>query len=188
MAILPLYGQEYSSDAVILNDDSTSMLLYVGDYVEQECWSQCVNLSGSWRVATWHDVMVNYDALSLPESSEDNSDFWDYMWVHQNSSEENPFGLTLKCRNEQYEYNGGEQRSIGSFTVTANPSWAVGYSHPCYCATIERPKVEYYLYSSSTGNGSLDSIQGALDELASEGWKVLTPYEGNKLVLWRYAE
>ena len=188
LELLAIYGEAFSTDELYLSQDSTSLIVYVGDLSRFECASACSNLSGNWQIPNPRNLVKHYldlvpetilayDPLGISESS------WDYMWVSDINptsnfrSDPRPWFLTVRARNK---YGGEDGGVISGFekTTSSNDDLEV----ECWCVTHQRPKVEWHRISNN-------DFESNKDELSQNGWRLHTIDSGDgKYLFWRWAE
>ena len=148
LELLALYGQEFSSDELYLSQDSTSLIVNVGDLHSIECLSACENLEGNWRVMSNRDLVTHYSQLSMDEvlSCEDASVSGDMIWAmnqFKNSGQEEwvsdiNFRLSLMNRHPSLCGGCGINPSFTTCNVTGVNSSEYGQ---CWCVTHQRPQL-----------------------------------------------
>ena len=171
--LLTYYGQAFTPDGIYVNDDSTHVLMDVGDLTYPECAYTCQHtLPGSWRMATVTDAGAAFNAVRGGLS-----------WINPEGflSDKDTYGNVIR-----FHWNvNGTFGEVYDFDVTRS----------CFCATHERPKVEYsYCYGDA-----LNGIQGCCDEKVQDGWYPLgslinsNPYAAENdtrlsQAFWRWAD
>jgi len=192
LELLSLYGQEFSSDELYLSQDSTSLIVYVGELIRQECMISCYNLSGNWKVIDWEGISAHYSELILDNGSwtNENADTWPYMWIlpESISNQMYPFDLVLRNRNIKYYYdNNVAQGSIGAFSDGYQPNSNHGWEYDCWCITRERPNVEYKMFTYLSNDSETEEM---VNSLAQEGWRLMPAMNGSeeKVTMWRWVE
>jgi hypothetical protein len=169
LALLNLYGSEFSEEGLYVNEDSTAAIVHVGSLNYPKCAYQCKSLPGSWRVATLEDLGMIWDEL-LPNT---NYHFW--------LGEREPGKLPIRIEN-----------GLTQTTYTST----LEQSNHCYCSTSERPKVEYAYCANSDISACVNSLVAdgwyPLSGISSHsatlppgsGW---TPQQAIQ-AFWRWAE
>ena len=183
LELLTVFGDEFSSDELIVSTDSSSLIVYVGDVTAIGCLSFCANLEGNWRVITPVDIVQHLGQLALspvdgcPESWEG------HMWVNKgfvtDDWKQNGYRLSTQYR---HPVNGKPP-----FVDCENGSADLEQELECWCATQERPRVEY---TQCIGDG--EYILNCVQEKTQQGWYPLDliPFGSNNMIqtLWRWAE
>ena len=54
---LALFGQDFTSEELYLDQDSTSAIFYLGEKRKYECAAACIGLDGNWHVADYDEIM-----------------------------------------------------------------------------------------------------------------------------------
>ena len=186
LELLAIYGEAFSTDELYLSQDSTSLIVYVGDLMRQDCSNTRYHLEGNWAVIDTDGTSIHYNDLALDLGHLDDTHEWQYMWVRQ-STNLNPLNLSLKNRNyDYYEYNQAFINHRGSFLASYTPSVTSGYTYECWCVTHQRPTVEYmHIHDLSEEEVNVLSSQGWVHTNASFGSNSASEYTGT---LWRWAE
>lgn len=146
--LLTFYGQSFTPDGIYVNDDSTHMVLDVGDHNFWNCIEQCSSLPGSWRVLTDADLGVVYE--DFPPNK--------FVWRMLPDFNQN-FGLS-NSNNQSVFDSPSQGTNIQYYSYDRNN--VLG----CFCATQERPKVEYS-YCHSTLQ---DAFATCCDAKVVDGW------------------
>ena len=176
LAILPLYGQEYSSEELLVSADSSHTLLHVGDMNFYQCSGACASLMGSWRLPSIEDFGRYEELVSeCPDVG-----CFSTRWINL----------------PEYNHIGNSAAVLYQAWVPNIETRDIHYSQvECWCATQERPKVEYLVLDpmESIYNDSAVEFEPWLNEKAQEGWRLMpTPAgyaePGTWVVLWRWAE
>ena len=184
---LALFGQNFTSEELYLDQDSTSALLYVGEKTNRECAAACIQLDGSWRVATWKSVSLHYNELLIDLGPIENDQDHVFMWVADEPDPNlSPVG-NFKTRNRTVHYENWDNSGFipyGPFTLSNGDTGYNEWSVECWCATQQRPRVEYSVVEANSG-----SWNGILNSMAEEGWLLLPqgPF-GNQITFWRWAD
>jgi hypothetical protein len=182
--LLAVYGQEFNSEELYLSQDSSSLIVFVGELIAQEC------LDGNWRVLNWEDLDRHYSDLAMEIEVPDDADYWPYLWVDRSSGLNQPWtDLTLRNRNKLYTTdNDGSSFEIGAFQSQYNANGNFGYAYECWCATKQRPRVEFDRVNALP----ITEWAEFLNQKASEGWYVLPQpipaSDTQSVTFWRWAE
>ena len=176
LALLSLYGSEFSEESLYLNDDSLTALYYTGNMRFHSCFRSCSQLPGRWKIPDAEQIML-FDLASL-------SDY--YSWIS------NPMSYTTPPNSSAQHFVIGTQTGNAGRIDTSN----YDDQYPCYCYTHERPKVEYSYCEGI-------DIQDCADAKVADGWYPLggisnaggqiQAYNGGfvtdmKQAFWRWAE
>jgi hypothetical protein len=179
LALLNLYGSEFSAEGLYLNEDTTEAVLYIGPRNYMDCVSECKQLPGNWGLPTMsqfplvHEIVSadNYGFIQqlLPWYVVDSWSF--FFWINHN-------------RNSTFIYNfhsnsaGGLSEGFAwdEFSMTATPTaetsllWTTPYVNNttgvCFCAVSQRPRVEYVLCNHE--NEAL--FNQCVSEKLNSGW------------------
>ena len=176
MDLLSAFGSAFEPDNIYVSTDSMHMLVLADVYVTRiECQGICSGMGNQWRVMNMADFgRYEFDASNMPGSS---------AWL-----------------NEPDLMNLGLQLAVSSSSTPNSQIWpyvhssnSIGFSVPidtksCFCATQERPKVEYS-YCEGT------EIQSCADSKVADGWyplggpSTMAYYGEHKTqAFWRWAE
>ena len=191
--LLAIYGQEYSSDELYLSQDSSSLIVNVGDYRAIECLSVCNNLDGKWEVMSNRDIVTHYSQLSMDEvlSCDDAMDSGDIIWARnqfKNSGQEewvSDINCRLSLMNRHPSLCGGCGINP-SFTTCNVASVNPSTYGQCWCVTQQRPTVEYMHIQNLT--------EEEVNVLSSQGWRHTNANFGSNSdymytgTMWRWAE
>jgi len=167
-SLLAVYGQIYSADQIYVTDDETHMLLDVGNMGYVKCLGTCKNLGNHWSMADMVDVGRHDSNLPVPGAC------WletETHWIG-----EVPYQL-------EYNY---QNNSFPALTDGANGG-DIGVT--CFCATSERPKVEYSYCREDDGD-----FAECITSKMQEGWYPLGGlsaggnYSYTHQAFWRWAE
>ena len=168
LALLPLYGQEFSPNNLHLTPDSTNLAIEVStDASWFECHSQCATLEGSWRVMTDSDIGKHWELLV------DN----DFYWVEWPEPPVWDRGVVM-------------HKNVSGYISAAD----LDESHRCVCTTQERPRHEYLVIDTNYPlYDSEEEMQALLDDKALEGWLMMPApiargLRSEFVYLWRWAE
>ena len=133
--LLSLFGSEFSEEDLYINQDSTSAVINLGSMAYPKCLYQCSQLPGFWRLAETTDFGMIWDEFT---SDNDNSG-----WIGNiDISTGNLVGGGVPAY-YGYGYSGSNGGgNTYSFHVYAS-NYTATDARDCYCATHERPKVEY---------------------------------------------
>ena len=189
--LLTVYGQEFNSEELYLSQDSSSLIVYVGELIATECISTCLTLDGNWKVVGWKDLYAHYDDLVLDLGLINSSDNFTWVWVQNgfDLNDQPQSALSLRNRNLQFLENDGVLTNIGAFYSVHQPTnnFGEGYSYECWCATQQRPKVEYKVILFDGDDSNLEPL---INEAAQEGWRLMPAVNGagDKATMWRWAE
>jgi hypothetical protein len=161
LELLSLFGEEFSAEGLYLNTDSTEAVFYTGEMYFAQCWKSCKDLPGNWQVSRAQDLWsIELQLLGTEGLAFIHGDIPGYQ---QNSSLDAHraiyVGYGTGIDGGDYSYLNGEIDQL----QTQN----LGF---CYCATHERPKVEY----SYCSGGSPESLTSCIDEKLTEGWYPLS--------------
>jgi len=141
LALLNLYGSEFSEEGLYVNEDSTAAIVHVGSLNYPKCAYQCKSLPGSWRVATLEDLGMIWDEINIPTNPY-------RFWLGERESGKNPPFI--------------ENHTDGPI-VKEDEANAMTMTRDCYCSTAERPKVEYTYCSG-------EYIYECAEEKTQAGW------------------
>jgi len=159
--LLTYYGQEWNSNQLSVTANDDHVLMQVAEAVSYDhCLGLCANLSGSWRLATWTDRGRHLDTLSLTGAMwvQPITDHPDHQWSH-------------------FDYG-------GNFYSGFDDS---GDQHQCWCATADRPKVEYSV-CIGYGSGAWTEVEECGQLKVADGWYPLGSNDGASQAFWRWAE
>ena len=148
--LLTYYGQSFTPDGIYINDDSTHMVMDMGEMTYVECLAQCDQLQGSWRMTTRMDLGYVWSQLPVYAEVYLNATGWQASTWFQP-----PYLLKTSF---YYRHN--------------HDSAQLNYSEnrTCMCATQERPKVEYsYCYAVAEGSDPTP-FQTCANQKVAEGW------------------
>lgn len=185
---LALFGQDFTSEELYLDQDSTSAILYLGEKRKYECAAACIGLDGNWHVADWKSVSLHYDELVIDVGIDvaQYPDDHTSMWIANNPDPSLDPTSNLQARNRSLDYLWYDQSfvPIGPFNLWDMQNGSNEWSVECWCATQQRPRVEYSVVDSST-----DTFNAILNSMAEEGWLLLPqgPF-GNQITFWRWAD
>ena len=193
--LLVVYGQEFSPESLYLSEDSSRMILKVGDLMHNmECMAACMHLEGSWHVANRNDIVYFYEFLTeglpiyesqLGISAEDYEGL-EAMWVspigNMVANELRPFR-----KNGQNGEDGDQNIVIYHAPLTKELSANSDSEMPvernkteCWCVTQQRPRAEWHQISTIDWESSKD-------DLSQNGWRLHSIVDG-KVYFWRWAE
>jgi hypothetical protein len=162
LALLNLYGSEFSEEGLFLNEDTTEAVLYIGPRNYMDCVSECKQLPGYWGLPTLSQFPLVHEIVSadnynfvLDEVGQ-NSQYWLTVWTNQGLS---PSSLTYNFHVDQFGLACNVPNQLSSaipadcFTVTASAQTQtislVEMGSPpnshCFCSVSQRPRVEYAL-------------------------------------------
>ena len=186
LALLSLYGSEFSEENVYMSEDSTSALVYTGQHTFYRCYKSCKDLPGNWRLPNYYD-MLGQELSSFDFCS--GCSVW-IDWMTEG----------------QADINGASHRSIyvsyandNSDGVITSAQGANNDKH-CLCYTHERPKVEYS-YCMAIGHmpnvpydhDYVDEFEDCCNSKVQDGWYPLGGLskghtgDGGQ-AFWRWAE
>ena len=164
MALLGEYSTSFSEEALYVSQDSSSAMYFAGDLGYVQCQGACAQLPGRWRMPRLEEIIIE------PQE----------MWLRTNQDE-----LTYVSSKHAAMY------------IVDSDGWIAReytqYSKHCFCATQERPKVEYVTCTSDDNNNFVTCCQ----ERAAAGWWPLSGSNpssaGNDIrtwsqAFWRWAE
>ena len=191
--VLSVYAAEWENGELLLNSDTTSALLFVGELYRHECYSACIGLEGQWSVAEQNDFMAHTSSLEsfynkpmLMMSSEYGSR--DGVWTGtgdwkldarslQGSMSED--GLIVSSHPFSTNVVVTDPLNQGLSSYDRNE-----FQQDCWCSTVGRPRAEYSVVDA--GSGTWNEI---LNSMAEEGWLLLPqgPF-GNQITFWRWAD
>lgn len=182
LSLLSVYGSEFSIDDLFLNSDSTGAVFFVGELSSPKCMNACKALPGFWRVMNLFDAGMIWDELM--EEAFSYSNYWQFrVWIQTN---ENTEFLDSRLVRQDNTYDNGVY--IEKAPRADGSGFSPNNIHDCYCATQERPKVEYS-YCEGT------EIQSCADAKVADGWYPLggpstMSYNGwhKTQAFWRWAE
>ena len=174
LELLVMFGQTFTPDGIYVNDDSTHVLMDMGSMTYPECEYTCqFALPGFWRVSTLADLGAAWETAQAEEA-----------WISMKDVQLH--GLQVSYITTAY----ADEVANGTQTTPQ-----LNANHSCFCATHERPKVEYsYCYGDA-----LNGIQGCCDEKVQDGWYPLgslinsNPYAAENhtrlsQAFWRWAD
>ena len=180
LALLSLYGAEFSEENVYMSEDSTSALVYTGEHNFYRCYKSCEDLPGNWRLPDYYD-MLGQELASF--------DFCDgcYAWID----------LSIEGKPDP---TGGYHRYMAVSFGNDNDGAISNGGSPsddkhCLCYTHERPKVEYSYCRTDDGS----EFTSCCNEKVADGWYPLAAttgvsgnqYAGGNLfgqAFWRWAD
>ena len=188
LALLSLYGSEFSEENLYLDNDTTHALMHVGVLNYPSCMNECRNLPGSWRIANQADLMLHYDELAPSGNTITTT------WIYKDFKNMTTMGASrlVLFGSSFYQY---DRIQIDNDFSGNTSSGRLANTHNCYCATHERPKVEYSYCRTSDGS----EFTTCCNEKVADGWYPLaatTGVSGNAYAggeefgqaFWRWAE
>jgi|TARA_B110000211_G_scaffold212725_1_gene252594 hypothetical protein len=192
LELLGIYSEEFNSEELYLNQDSTSLIVNVGDLTKNACYASCLNLQGNWDVIRFKDLFSHYDQLVLPQQQ--NSIDWQeltYMWVssqsrHSVGLHNHPQDFCYLTHRDLLTSDSGYLTPAFTHDVVYEPN--IEYlPFQCWCVTHQRPRVEYKVLNLS---GSTFENEALINESAEEGWRLMpSPKgQGEQAFMWRWAE
>ena len=192
--LLTVYGQEFNSEELYLSQDSSGLIVFVGDLKAIECLSACRNLNGNWDVMKNKDIVKHYSELALDAilNCDEVQSLGDLVWV-QNSyhssgrpSWETEYAPKLSLMNRHPSPCGGCGTNPPFTSCNQNQS-SPSEVGQCWCATQQRPKVEYKVILFDGDDSNMEPL---INEAAQEGWRLMPAVNGagDKATMWRWAE
>lgn len=173
MALLAVFGNEFSEEGLYLSNDSLAALYHTGQMHFQQCFQSCVELPGNWHLPSAEE-MWGHDLANLQSGNT--------AWISMKLDGFYPHNDIGEFR---YIYVGFEEGSSQNGRISYQ---SYSLNAQCYCATHERPKVEYS-YCEGT------EIQSCADAKVADGWYPLggpstMSYNGwhKTQAFWRWAE
>ena len=191
LELLAIYGEAFSTDELYLSQDSTSLIVHVGDMSPFDCHVACEGLEGNWGVITTRELFKYRDQLSMDDltSSVGAGSFDDlvtWMYVIDNSGDINPPAWQMQALSRNgvpTGWNGSGYNDIyPPFTTSISINSQNVYNNipECWCATQQSPRVEWHRINE-------DDWEDNNDQLSDDGWR-LHSSEGNKVFFWRWAD
>ena len=147
MGLLSLYGSEFSEEGLYLSTDSTDALYHTGSMYYPQCYKSCNDLPGNWHIPT-RDEMYKHDLASLTGTG---------CFIQ---ADVKGHALILDENRHRVMWVGNGSSSPDNGRVLSE---MFNIERQCYCATHERPNVEYSYCESS-------NIQACADLKAADGW------------------
>ena len=174
-SFLAVYGQDFDLGTFI-TPDSTHMLINRGVADYTRCLGLCRFSNGAARVATRRDLGIHSDELNVEMTGSS-------IWISSIDGGETEGGPNFVLTNKDDNY-------FLSFNVNLNRNTPNTDNDPrlCFCAVEELRKKEYYVWSSSVTDGTIESITESINSFAQEGWIWLGQIEPSKNLFWRWAE
>lgn len=171
LALLSLYGSEFSEEDIYLSTDSTTALYYAGYFDFAMCLHQCSNLAGDWHIASRKQF------CQVIHPSQSSVEGW--AWLEPIDA-----GRTLS------DYGNELVLAVGESLSEINSMYTYNSAH-CFCFTEERRKVEYS-YCEGQYQGDLE-FQSCCDSKVAAGWYPLGSLNTNagndpSQAFWRWAE
>ena len=191
-----IYGQEYSSDELYLSQDSSSLIVYVGDLDKIKCGAACMNLEGNWSNLSSRDLIKHYDQLAIypPMPYGNYDDVW--MWYSPIESSSGALITTAwqmgsitrstRTSNDGFDYPAFWQQ--GNTGVTDSNTLN---ELECWCVTHQRPRVEYKMLELGS---NYEELMIEVEVLSNQGWYLHNsmPHPQSSgtthFVMWRWAE
>ena len=180
LQVLAIFGSQWNASDIYLNDDSTTMVMNVGQASHLECLGVFSQLPGNWRIPSLYDYSIIIDEILSTNGTQQS--YWYQNEVSMISGTGNGWVITVATTGD-YSY------------ASANPNTAY---YNCYCSTHERPKVEYSSCTTCDNIGASTAtaldIQSCTDLKVQEGWYPLggVTASGNNTcinqVFWRWAD
>jgi hypothetical protein len=178
LALLSLYGSEFSEEDLYLNDDSTTAIYYAGSMMFSDCFRNCSQLPSNWKIPSAEQIM-QFDLSMLNTSA---------LWI-DGPMNYHPEAVSTK----HYVIGTGDGGNEGRIM---HEEYDLGYIN-CYCYTKERPKLEYTYCVGDWESG----IQECVDEKVQDGWYPMGGISGHSGIsavdlnfqfiqqaFWRWAE
>ena len=195
LEILTVYGSQFLPENIICNADSTTVIIDQGEMSAPLCLMTCKEMAGNCRVMNlsdagyiWEDIVneamsMEYYQFGVWIQTGDNLDYLSSALLRQDNGFEN--GIYIST----------------SPTVTGM-GFGPNSEQKCYCATHERPKVEY----SYCEGGAPSALTSCIEEKLADGWYPLSGFpnshdkqpsynvSGNSFTMythasfWRWAE
>ena len=175
LEVLSIFGSQWNASDIYLNDDSTTMVVNVGQASHLECLGVCSQLPGNWRIASLYDYSIIIDEILSNTSGTQQ-----YYWY----------------QNEAGIINGPGDGYI--ISVSTVGTYSYGNSVPntayinCYCSTHERPKVEYSICKNTVSQAPFEQC---CSSKVAEGWYPLSsnPVSGGSSAefgqaFWRWVD
>lgn len=167
MDLLSAFGSAFEPENIYVSTDSMHMLVLAAEEITYpECTGVCAAMGNQWRMAN----MADFGRYSNPIPAGD-------AWINE------PDWINNRILSGTSEFwpllgtNWGVN-FVGNYNLPANGLL-------CYCATQERPKVEYSYCEEN-------EIQSCADAKVADGWYPLGPlvYNGwfKAQAFWRWAE
>ena len=143
--LLSAYGNEFSS--AILSDNGNIAVVEVGNMAYYRCRSTCASLPGAWSI-------VNENSVGLVIDEIGGTAFFDARHVSGSGA--------------AYWYINSAGDSYNSIGASA------GAERECFCATEQRPRLEYS--HCSGGTPSEAAFNQCISEKLAEGWYPLSGF------------
>ena len=168
MALLGEFDSVFSEEALYLSEDELSAMYDAGSMNYVQCQIACKNLPGNWKMPRLSEVTVSGEE----------------MWLETPES-----GYYFSSNTWKVNYLNAD----GAIKIETS-----GYDNfSCFCATKERPKVEYTYCIGDWENG----IQECAGQKVEDGWYPLGGISGHSGIgsddsdhqfiqqaFWRWAE
>ena len=175
LALLSLYGSEFSEEGTYLSADSTTALYYAGSFDYAMCLHQCSNLSGNWHIPSREQFC---QVIHPSESTVTGQ-----AWLSQS-----PFGRQTMAYNRDVVIEVGYPNDSDMYETNSEGQ------NKCFCFTQERPKVEYTYVQGSINGGDPTYFQTLATAKIEDGWYPLggIQFYGQEdqcaQAFWRWAE
>ena len=185
LEVLSIFGSEFNLP--VMNNDSTSAIVEAPFTNDQTlganrsihgCRAYCKSLPGNWRATTITDIEEHWEVI-FPASSSTT------VWVNDPSNQYEQRSMSLApdvC--DQPTTTCGRPGSVLNLASNVNPK--------CFCATHERPKVEYSICKNTVYQGPFEQC---CSSKVAEGWYPLStnPVSGGSSAefgqaFWRWAD
>ena len=174
LGLLSLYGSEFSEEGLYVNENETSALYWTGIQNFGMCKATCADLPGRWVMMDMDDWAHFHNEVESTESTNG------FAWLgnlEYSIIDNMAFPLPAVSRGVLDGWGKGELTSL-----------ALNDACECFCATHERPKVEYS-YCEAV------DIEVCAEAKVQDGWYPLggistIAYNGLKKIqaFWRWAE
>ena len=194
--LLAVYGQEYSSDELYLSQDSSSLIVNVGDLTKNKCYATCLNIDGNWDVIGLKDVFSHYNQLVLPQVDYGYS--WNdlkFMWtsiqsINSSGLENHPTQFCKPLHRDELTSDSGYLVPAFTYETVDGPNIDY-FPHECWCVTHQKPRVEYKMLELGS---NYEELMIEVEVLSNQGWYLhnsMPHPQGNgttHFVMWRWAE
>ena len=169
---LALFGQDFTSEELYLSADSAEAIVFVGEMHCAACISACNDLQGDWKIPSHVDLSLFYDELRIEVGGLLQEEI-QTIWSIEDEALRGRFSAYKGVHRHPFNSNPSMQGCVEGLQP-----------RECWCATKERPRVEYSVIDSST-----DTFNAILNSMAEEGWLLVPqgPF-GNAVTFWRCAD
>ena len=147
--LLSLYGSEFSG--AIHSDNGNIAVVPSGNMTYLECMSSCRELPGNWRIVKPEEAGLIFDQLT---GSGDDGHAWLF------NTDNTRIG---------YAFNNG-----GLYHLAPGEGYTTANTWECFCATKQRPRVEYSYCSGNQPNG--ETFNQCISEKLAQGWYPLSGF------------